>query len=426
MNDLIIQHEPFIFNRIDIEHSYKLDKMSAIFSITDLFYIGAVFCSFLAFYLLWKNASFTYKHANRTLGLFFFVTGYCIFGYIIISTHLITFLPILYKTAAPFNYLYFPLGYLYVRIVLNNEIKFRKIDILHIIPFIISIVDLIPFYLMPLHEKSVLVNLVVKDNSIIYLNKDGLFPVGIHYFIRIFQGIFYLTLMWWQLYVHQKIDVNFYKGYYNKQFIEVKKWLLHLTSMMSLLYIGSVILVLYIFIYKITNITGATIMVSSILMSLSMLILGVRLFINPLILYGIPYVNFKATNNNQDSAVEKTKPYDLKDLPDWQKINNYIITNNIYKQPDLTIESLAYLIKISSRELSFLINYNTNNNVKNYINTLRINHVITLLNTEAVKELTIESIGKEAGFRSRSTFFLVFKSQIGCTPTEYLQKLKSQ
>ena len=400
--------------------------MSALFSITDIFFLGAVFCSFLAAYLLWKHADFTYQLANRTLAFFFFVTGYCIFGYIIISTHLITYLPILYKTAAPFNYLYFPLGYLYVRIVLNNEIKYRKTDMLHILPFLISIIDLLPFYLMPLQEKSQLVNLVVKDNSIIYLNKDGLFPIGIHYFIRIFQGLYYLILMWKQLYVHHKIDMTFYRGYYNKQFIEVKKWLLHLTSMMSLLYVGSVILVLYIAIYKITNITGTTIIVSSILMSLSMLLLGIRLFINPLILYGIPYVNLKETDIDVVTSAEKIKLNVIKDLPNWQKINNYIISEKIYQQEDLNIETLAYQLKLSSRELSFLINYNTKNNFKNYINTLRVNHVIELLNSNIVKEITIESIGKEAGFRSRSTFFLVFKSQIGCTPTEYIQKLKNQ
>ena len=85
---------------------------------------------------------------------------------------------------------------------------------------------------------------------------------------------------------------------------------------------------------------------------------------------------------------------------------------------------MAFHLKISSRELSFLINYNTKNNVKNYINTLRVNHVIEQLNTNLIKEITIESIGLNAGFGSRSTFFLVFKSQIGCTPTEYINKLK--
>ena len=63
--------------------------MSALFSLTDVFFLGAVFCSFLAANLLWKNAYYTYTLANRTLALFFFVTGYCIFGYIIISTHII-------------------------------------------------------------------------------------------------------------------------------------------------------------------------------------------------------------------------------------------------------------------------------------------------------------------------------------------------
>lgn len=400
--------------------------MSALFSITDIFFLGAIFSSFLASYLLWINAKNTYQIANRTLSLFFLVTGYCILGYIIISTHLILYFPFLYKTAAPFNYLYFPLGYLYLRILLNNEGQFKIKDLLHIIPFIISIIDLLPFYFMPLNLKSELVNAVIKDNSIIYLNKDGILPIGIHYFIRIFQGLYYLTLMWRQLYIHKKIDVNFYKGYYNKQFIIVKKWLLSLTTMMSFLYIGSVILVLYISYYKITNITGTTIFISSVLMSLSMLILGIRLFINPLILYGIPYVNTKEIENTLNASQEKSKQSIQKNLPDWQKIHNYINNEKLYKKLDLNIETLAYLLKIPSRELSFLINYNTNNNFKNYINTLRINYVIELLNTNAIKEQTIESIGREAGFGSRSTFFLVFKSQIGCTPTEYLNRLNEE
>jgi AraC-like DNA-binding protein len=401
--------------------------MTALFSLTDIFFLGAVFSSFLATYLLWKNATTTYQVANRTLAMFFFVTGYCIWGYILISTQLIAYLPILYKTAAPFNYLYFPLGYLYLRVVLNNEPNYKSKDIIHLLPFIISIIDLLPFYFMPLSEKSALVKLVLKDNSIIYLNKDGLFPVGIHYFIRLFQGIFYLTLMWRQLYLHHKKDTHFYKSYYNKQFVEVKKWLLELTSMMSLLYIGSVILVLYVSIYKITILNDSAILLSSVLMSASMLVLGIKLLIKPLILYGIPYLStkliVKKETADQDNT-EQQKEKLLKDFPEWDLINKKIIADKIYQQQDLNIETLAYQLKISSRELSFLINYNTKNNIKNYINTLRVNHVINLLNNNSAELVTIESIGKEAGFGSRSSFFLVFKSQIGCTPTEYINQLK--
>ncbi len=392
--------------------------MNPLFSLTDLFYIGVLFCSFIAAYLLWKNAKATYTIANRTLAMFFFVTGYCIFGYIIISTQLIVYLPILYKTAAPFNYLYFPLGFLYLRIVLNNESVYKKTDILHIIPFIIAVIDLVPFYFMPLNKKQDLVNLVVKDYSTIYLNKDGLFPVGIHYFIRIFQGLFYMSLMWQQLYIHQRNDVTFYKSYYYKQFLNVKKWLFTFTSMISLLYIGSVILVLYIAINKITVISGGTIMISSILMSASMLFLGIQLFINPYILYGIPYLHEKTTLKLKKE--ESIKEADSKDFPEWNNINQFVITDQLYKQPDLTIENLAYQLKMNSRELSFLINYNTNNNFKNYINKLRINYVIEQLHTNVLKEKTIESIGLEAGFGSRSTFFSAFKTHIGCTPSEYI------
>jgi AraC-like DNA-binding protein len=40
------------------------------------------------------------------------------------------------------------------------------------------------------------------------------------------------------------------------------------------------------------------------------------------------------------------------------------------------------------------------------------------------KELTIESICTDAGFSSRTTFFIAFKKHTGMTPTQYLKKLE--
>lgn len=400
--------------------------MTALFSLTDLFFLGAIFCSFIATYLLWKNASNTYLIANRTLASFFFITGYCILGYIIISTKIIAHLPFLYKTAAPLNYLYFPLGFLYLRIVLNNENRFTLKDLIHFLPFVISVIDLLPFYFMPIDQKAELVHLMLNDNRLIYMHKDGIFPIGIHYFIRLFQGLIYLSLMWRQIYIHNKNDEGFYKSYYLKQFVEVKKWLLHLTSMMSLLYIGSVLLVLYVAINKTIIVNDITILLSSILMSASMLILAVKLLINPLILYGIPYLSTKPIRKNEVQLQKNSaalKEAQLQDLPDWTILHQQIINNKIYLQTDLNIESLAHQLKLSSRVLSFIINYNTSSNFKNYINKLRVTYVIEQLHTNIVKNKTIESIGLDAGFGSRSSFFLAFKFHIGCTPTEYIQSI---
>jgi AraC-like DNA-binding protein len=38
-------------------------------------------------------------------------------------------------------------------------------------------------------------------------------------------------------------------------------------------------------------------------------------------------------------------------------------------------------------------------------------------------KITIEAIGKQSGFKTRSHFYTVFKEKTGFTPTEYLEQV---
>jgi AraC-like DNA-binding protein len=53
---------------------------------------------------------------------------------------------------------------------------------------------------------------------------------------------------------------------------------------------------------------------------------------------------------------------------------------------------------------------------------LRIEHAKQLLKEGKNKTLSIEGIGSQSGFSSRSNFFSTFKSEVGMTPTEYLEE----
>jgi AraC-like DNA-binding protein len=53
----------------------------------------------------------------------------------------------------------------------------------------------------------------------------------------------------------------------------------------------------------------------------------------------------------------------------------------------------------------------------NLINEYRIEKAKELLETE--NNFTVEGIGYESGFNSKSTFFTTFKKITGKTPTEY-------
>ena len=51
---------------------------------------------------------------------------------------------------------------------------------------------------------------------------------------------------------------------------------------------------------------------------------------------------------------------------------------------------------------------------------LRIKYALELLKNGSNSLITIEAIGKQSGFKTRSNFYSAFKDETGFTPTEYI------
>ncbi|KIO75545.1 DNA-binding protein [Pedobacter lusitanus] len=104
-------------------------------------------------------------------------------------------------------------------------------------------------------------------------------------------------------------------------------------------------------------------------------------------------------------------------LPRLEKI---MIEKELYKNPDLKLNDLSKDITISSHQLSQLLNDNLGKNFTTYVNEFRINEACRIMTSD--NRLTLESIGYEVGFNSKSTFFATFKKLTGTTPAAYQQK----
>lgn len=116
----------------------------------------------------------------------------------------------------------------------------------------------------------------------------------------------------------------------------------------------------------------------------------------------------KSSDNNQQFKNDK-----------FITIENHIIENLSYLNPEFSLELLSSELKISVSSLSQIINRESNANFSDYINALRVKKAKELLVSPDFKEYTIISIGLECGFNSKSTFYLSFKKLAGVTPTEY-------
>ena len=89
----------------------------------------------------------------------------------------------------------------------------------------------------------------------------------------------------------------------------------------------------------------------------------------------------------------------------------------LYKNPDVKLKDFSSEIHISPHKLSQLLNDNLGKSFASFINEYRIEESQKLLREN--NNYTLEAIGFEAGFSSKSSFYATFKKLVGVTPAEY-------
>ena len=102
------------------------------------------------------------------------------------------------------------------------------------------------------------------------------------------------------------------------------------------------------------------------------------------------------------------------------KLERVMTEKEVYKNPDLKLGDLSKEIQISAHQLSQLLNDELGKNFTTYVNEFRIREACRILSAD--QRFTLESVGYEVGFNSKSTFFSAFKKFNGVTPAVYQQR----
>ena len=93
-----------------------------------------------------------------------------------------------------------------------------------------------------------------------------------------------------------------------------------------------------------------------------------------------------------------------------------------YLKEGCSINSVSEDTKISVHHLSNILNKHFNKNFPDFINEYRIKEAQRLLSTPQFEKMTLEAIGYECGFGSRSSFNKAFKKHTGLTPSQFRQQ----
>ena len=133
---------------------------------------------------------------------------------------------------------------------------------------------------------------------------------------------------------------------------------------------------------------------------------------------GIPSRDTLTIENDPKKIV---KDEDLKTL--MEHIESYMKTTEAFVRTELTIIDLSEKLKVHPKRISASINTIFNQNFNSYVNQLRIKKAEILLTDQSSNYFSIEGIGKEVGFHSKSAFYSAFKKVTGTTPNKYKERI---
>lgn len=97
-------------------------------------------------------------------------------------------------------------------------------------------------------------------------------------------------------------------------------------------------------------------------------------------------------------------------LQDAMKSHNYYLNHN------LTIYDLSREMNIPPRLLSKCINQNLGVNFNEWVNNYRVEKALEILKDPSKIHYSIEGVGEDAGFKSRSAMYTAFKKKTGYSP----------
>ena len=140
--------------------------------------------------------------------------------------------------------------------------------------------------------------------------------------------------------------------------------------------------------------------------------------------------NVESTTESETSVKESEK-YRFNKLKDdtaeiiSNRFKEYMIGERPYLNPNLKLVNVAEKIEVSPQVLSQVLNTCLNIRFNDFVNQLRIDRFKECVNSFDSSKYTLQTLAKECGFSSYSTFFRAFKELTGQTPNDYIKGLSN-
>jgi AraC-like DNA-binding protein len=349
---------------------------------------------------------FTFMKGRTVINVFF--SSYLLIASLVIIMGALTYsgkiimFPNLFRIINPIHYLFPPITLFYTCSSFKRNFKFKKIYLLVFLPFLINLIQLMPFYLSPTAEKVELINQLLSAGSVV---------IPTQYLLKIINATVFLSL---QFYIFLK-----YKHGKNSDIEHTDslvKWFWIFLTGQLLIVVGMTIEV----IWKTSAIIEPYHLAVS-MVTLFVFTTSIAFLFFPKLLYG------KIDLQEVEKEVEVEKYADSR-LTESDKNEILAALYSFLKSPDkpylntkLSLRETSAKLNVLPKELSQVINEKTDQNFNQFINNFRIEEAKKILDSPQFNKLTIDAILEKSGFKSKSTFYDAFKTITGLTPKQYAE-----
>ncbi len=363
--------------------------------ITYIFAVGAAQAIFL-FFILWKKKENSF--ANKFLAVAMLTFALDLLGGVSFLSGYIKHIPWITGINNSFPYLYGPLIYLYVIFLIRKKEKFEFKNLVHFIPFfLVQLYGIFFFYFETPEYQLGLLDFSHQLPWHIQL-------VGI--FIPVV-GVFYMILT-----VVKTIN-------YNKQ---IKNSLssiedIDLSWLLYLVYGTAIIWIVVVISYLIGFVFGDQLQANL------MIYITLSIFLYALAIKSYKQPEIKSLENEDTESYKKSGLSDEKANEYLQKLNQTMKDKKLYLDPKLNLSQLAEKLKISTHNLSEVINVKQNQNFYDFVNSYRVEEVKRLITEDKEGKYNILAHGFEGGFSSKSAYYSAFKKFVNKTPAQFRKEI---
>jgi len=366
------------------------------FSLVKVIALISVFLALLlSFFLLTVNTKS--KQANILLASFIALCAIDILGVFLVVY------PVIFQFSKTLTFLVFPSFYLYVLSICYCNFRLKTEHLLHAIPTAIYIV-------------AILVVIFNEQNHL--LDKLEWFMGSV---LLKLQALVYVFAIVVALKRYRRIYLENYTG----NSISVYRWINQIVVLFAITLPISIAreFVVYSSFYNVLTWLSILLVVMAFLMFCWIVL---KALYQPELFRGVdismqPSAKFQKQKVTNDSAFNSSINIEVNSQ--IEQLRRCMEEQEPFVESEITLQDLAILINIPTRDLSVLINQHIGQHFFDFINSYRIKKAMEILRKHSKDEYTIQQVLYDVGFNSKSSFNTAFKKHAGVTPTEYRSKL---